>query len=153
MLRKGIKTHYYLEKGFYYKQLKRYYDVFPTEQIKIILFEDMIKSPEKITREIFEFLNIDSSFTPNTSKKANVSGVPKGTLGWIVMKLRKNNLMPDIEFSKILPKFIVNLILNTIYSKPKKISNKLIKKLTKQYYIKDIRKLEKLINRDLSIWM
>ena len=153
MLRKGIKTHYYLEKGFYYKQLKRYYDVFPTEQIKIILFEDMIKSPEKITREIFEFLNIDSSFTPNTSKKANVSGVPKGTLGWIVMKLRKNNLMPDIEFSKILPKFIVNLILNTIYSKPKKISNKLIKKLTKKYYIKDIRKLEKLINRDLSIWM
>ena len=153
MLRKGIKTHYYLEKGFYYKQLKRYYDVFPTEQIKIILFEDMIKSPEKITREIFEFLNIDSSFTPNTSKKANVSGVPKGTLGWIVMKLRKNNLMPDIEFSKILPKFIVNLILNTIYSKPKKISNTVKKKLTEQYYIKDIRKLEKLINRDLSIWM
>ena len=153
MLRKGIKTHYYLEKGFYHKQLKRYYDVFPKEQIKIILFEDMIKSPEKITREIFEFLNIDSSFTPNTSKKANVSGVPKGTLGWIVMKLRKNNLMPDIEFSKILPKFIVNLILNTIYSKPEKISNKLIKKLTKQYYIKDIRKLEKLINRDLAIWI
>tara|TARA_B110000858_G_C17361030_1_gene275292 strand:+ start:118 stop:327 length:210 start_codon:yes stop_codon:yes gene_type:complete len=69
------------------------------------------------------------------------------------MKLRKNNLMPNIEFSKIFPKFIVNLILNTIYSKPKKISNKLIKKLTKQYYIKDIRKLEKLINRDLAIWI
>ena len=69
------------------------------------------------------------------------------------MKLRKNNLMPNFEFNKIFPKFIVNLMLNTIYSKPKKISNKLIKKLTKQYYVKDIRKLEKLINRDLSIWM
>jgi hypothetical protein len=109
--------------------------------------------PEKITQEVFKFLNVDSSFIPNTSKKANVSGVPKGTLGWIIMKLRKKNLMPNIEFSKIYPEFIVNLILNTIYSKPKKISNKLIKKLTKQYYIKDIRKLEKLINKDLSIWM
>jgi hypothetical protein len=118
MLKKGIKTHYYLEKGFYYKQLKRYYAVFPKEQIKIILFEDIIKSPEKITQEVFEFLNVDSSFIPNTSKKANVSGVPKGTLGWIIMKLRKNNLMPNIEFSKIYPEFIVNLILNTIYSKP-----------------------------------
>jgi len=153
MLKKGIKTHYYLEKGFYYKQLKRYYAVFPKEQIKIILFEDIIKSPVKITQEVFEFLNVDSSFIPNTSKKANVSGVPKGTLGWIIMKLRKKNLMPNIEFSKIYPEFIVNLILNTIYSKPKKISNKLIKKLTKQYYIKDIKKLEKLINKDLSIWM
>jgi len=153
ILKNGIKRHYYLEKGFYYKQLKRYYDVFSAEQIKIILFEDITKSPEKITREIFKFLNVDSSFIPNTSKKANVSGVPKGTLGWIVMKLRKNNLIPNIEFSKIFPKFIVNLILNTIYSKPKKISKKLIKKLTKQYYIKDIRKLEKLINRDLSIWI
>ena len=153
ILKKGIKTHYYLEKGFYYKQLKKYYDVFPKEQIKIILFEDMIKNPGKITQEVFKFLNVDLSFTPNTSKKSNVSGVPKGTLGWIVMKLRKNHLMPNIEFSKIFPKFIVNLMLNTIYSKPKKISNKLIKKLTKQYYIEDIRKLEKLINRDLSIWM
>ena len=145
--------NYYLEKGFYYKQLKKYYDVFPTEQIKIILFDDIIKSPEKITSEVFEFLNVDSSFAPNTLEKANVSGVPKGILGWIVMKLRKNNLMPNIEFSKIFPKFIINLMINTIYSKPKKISTKLIKKLTKQYYIEDIRKLEKLINRDLSIWI
>jgi hypothetical protein len=153
MLKKGIKTHYYLEKGFYYKQLKRYYDVFPKEQIKIILFEDIIKNPRKITQEVFKFLNVDSSFTPNTSKKANVSGVPKGMLGWIVMKIRKNHLMPNIEFSKIFPEFIVNLMLNTIYAKPKKISNKLINKLTNQYYIEDISKLEKLINKDLSIWM
>ena len=153
ILNDGIKKHYYLEKGFYYKQLKRYYDIFPTKNIKIILFEDLIKNPKKITCEVFKFLNVDSSFTPNTSKKANVSGVPKGILGWIVMKLRKNNLMPNIEFSKIFPEFIVNLMLNIIYSKPKKISNKLIKKLTEQYYIEDIRKLEKLINRNLSTWI
>jgi hypothetical protein len=153
ILQKGTKKHFYLEKGFYYIQLKRYFDVIPKEQIKIIIFEDIIRNPEDITQEVFEFLGVDSSFVPNTSKKANVSGIPKGYLGWIVMKLRKNNLMPDIEFSKVLPEFLVDLILNIIYSKPEKISNKLVKKLTKKYYLEDIKKLEKLINRDLSMWM
>ena len=153
ILQKGTKKHFYLEKGSYYIQLKRYFDVIPKEQIKIIIFEDIIQNPEDITQEVFEFLGVDSSFVPNTSKKANVSGIPKGYLGWIVMKLRKNNLMPDIEFSKVLPEFLVDLILNIIYSKPEKISNKLVKKLTKKYYLEDIKKLEKLINRDLSMWM
>ena len=153
ILQKGTKKHFYLEKGFYYIQLKRYFDVIPKEQIKIIIFEDIIRNPEDITQEVFEFLGVDSSFVPNTSKKANVSGIPKGYLGWIIMKLRKNNLMPDIEFSKVLPEFLVDLILNIIYSKPEKISNKLVKKLTKKYYLEDIKKLEKLINRDLSMWM
>ena len=153
ILQKGTKKHFYLEKGFYYIQLKRYFDVIPKEQIKIIIFEDIIRNPEDITQEVFEFLGVDSSFVPNTSKKANVSGIPKGYLGWILMKLRKNNLMPDIEFSKVLPEFLVDLILNIIYSKPEKISNKLVKKLTKKYYLEDIKKLEKLINRDLSMWM
>ena len=153
ILKKGIKTHYYLEKGFYYKQLKKYYDVFPKEQIKIILFEDMIKNPGEVTQEVFKFLGVDSSFIPNTSKKANVSGVPKGYLGWSVMKLRKNHLIPDIEFGKILPKFLVDLILKTIYSKPKKMNKELVKKLTRKYYLEDIKKLEKLINQDLSTWI
>ena len=51
-----------MEKGFYYKQLKKYYDVFPKEQIKIILFEDMIKNPGEVTQEVFKFLGVDSSF-------------------------------------------------------------------------------------------
>ena len=153
MLYAGNKKHFYLEKGFYYTQLKRYFDVFPKEQIKIILFEDMIKNPGEVTQEVFKFLGVDSSFIPNTSKKANVSGVPKGYLGWSVMKLRKNNLIPDIEFGKILPKFLVDLIIKTIYSKPKKMNKELVKKLTRKYYLEDIKKLEKLINQDLSTWI
>jgi len=69
------------------------------------------------------------------------------------MKLRKNNLIPDIEFGKILPKFLVDLIIKTIYSKPKKMNKELVKKLTRKYYLEDIKKLEKLINQDLSTWI
>ena len=145
--------YHYKEKGFYFRQLSRYFKEFKKEQIKVILFEDIIDDPQKITKEVFEFLRVDSSFTPDTSKKANVAGKPKGVAGWIVMKLRKNNLIPNIEFSNYLPEFIISYILKTIYSKPEKIDNKTINSLTKKYYKEDIKQLEKLIERDLSNWL
>ncbi len=145
--------YHYKQKGYYYKQLSRYYNLFPKEQIKVILFEDIIKDPLKITQEVFEYLNVDDSFIPDTSKKANVSGTPKGLSGWIIMKLRKNNLIPNIEFSKVLPEFLITFILRSIYSKPNKIAPELVNKLTTLHYKEDIKKLEKLINKDLSHWL
>ena len=145
--------YHYKEQGFYFRQLSRYFKEFKKEQIKVILFQDIINDPQKITKEVFEFLGVDSSFTPDTSKKANVAGKPKGVAGWIIMKLRKNNLIPNIEFSKYLPDFIVSYILKKIYSKPEMIDKKTINRLTKKYYKEDIKKLEKLIERNLSNWL
>ena len=145
--------YHYKTKGFYYKQLKKYYDLFPQKQIKIILFQDIIENPERITKEVFDFLEVDNTFIPDTSKKANVSGKPKGLAGWLVMKLRKYNFIPNIEFSKYLPKIVVSFILKTIYSKPKELNKETMKKLTRMHYKKDIKDLEKLIERDLSHWL
>jgi hypothetical protein len=112
--------YHYKAMGFYYKQLKIYYNVFPKKQIKIILFKDIITKPERTIKEVFKFLEIDNTFKPDISKKANVSGIPKGPLGWVIMKMRKHNLIPNIEFSKILPKLMQKIILKKIYTKPKK---------------------------------
>ncbi len=150
---KWSPLYHYKSKGFYYKQLKKYYNLFPEKHIKIILFKDLCIKPEKIIQEVFNFLEIDNKFIVNTSNKANISGTPKGLLGWIIMKMRKYNLIPNFEFSKILPKFITNIILKTIYQKPDKINKNLVTKLTKKYYIEDIKKLEKLIKKDLSHWL
>jgi len=145
--------YHYKTKGHYYQQLKRYIDLFPENQIKVILFKDIISNPQKVSKEVFDFLEVDNSFTPNTSKKANVSGSPSGFFGWIIMKMRKNNLIPNIEFSKYLPSFLTKIILSSIYTKPEKLSKELIKKLTNLHYKEDIKKLENLIKIDLSHWL
>ena len=67
--------------------------------------------------------------------------------------MRKYNLIPNIELGKILPKFMIGVILKIIYSKPDKISNNLVAKLTKKHYKEDIKKLETLIVKDLSHWL
>ena len=145
--------YHYKTKGHYYQQLKRYIDLFPENQIKVILFKDIISNPQKVSKEVFDFLEVDNSFTPNTSKKANVSGSPSGFFGWIIMKMRRNNLIPNIEFSKYLPSFLTKIILSSIYTKPEKLSKELIKKLTNLHYKEDIKKLENLIQKDLSHWL
>jgi len=145
--------YYYKSTGLYYKQLSRYFDLIPKEDIHIILFEDIIKSPETISKEIFRFLNVDDSFTPDCSRIMNVSGKPKGLFGWLIMQMRYYNLIPDIEFSKYLPKAVIKFFFKAAYSKPKKIKHDIVKKLTNLHYKDDILKLEKLITKDLKHWL
>ncbi len=145
--------YYYKSKGLYFQQLSRYYQIFPKKNIKIILFRDLINDPQNITKEVMKFLNIDSSFSPNTTNKANMSGIPKGLFGWLLMKFRYYNLIPNIEFNKYLPNFILNIIFSLVYSKPQKIDAKLCKKLTEKHYREDILKLEKLTDKNLQHWL
>lgn len=145
--------YHYKSKGFYFKQLQRYFNLFPKENIKILLFEDVVKSPMESTQEIFKFLGVNVDFRPDTSKKTNVSGKPKGILGWFLMKLRYYNLLPNIQLSKYLPQFVMRLLFNAVYEKPERLDEQLKKELTEKYYKADILQLEKLIEKDLSHWL
>ena len=55
---------YYSQRVQYFQQVKRYYDVFPPDQIKVVIFEEFKSENERIYREILEFLGVDYRFTP-----------------------------------------------------------------------------------------
>lgn len=52
----GIPYCDVISQGFYAKNLKSYYEQFPREQILIIDFAEMVANPNKILREVLEFL-------------------------------------------------------------------------------------------------
>lgn len=150
---KWSPLYYYIEKGYYSEQLKRYYDLFPSEKIKVYLFEDVVKRPKETLKDIFKFLEVDENVDIDTSKKSNVSGTPKGFLGFVLKKMRYYNLMPKFAISDYLPYFIVNFIFKSVYKKPEKLSSEKRKELTDKFFKEEIQKLEKLIDRDLSKWL
>ena len=152
-LKTGVHSITYKGKGYYAEQLERYYNLFPKENIKVLLFEEVIKNPIETAQEIFEFLNIDNSFVPDTSKKANVSGTPKGMFGWLIMKLRYYSIIPNIQFSKYLPQFIIQFLFRSAYKKASPLNPKVKTRLTHKFYKEDILKLEKLIGKDLQHWL
>ena len=76
---KGIENNpTYLEYGMYAKYFNEWLNIFPRENIFVIIFEQMIETPQQTYLELCDFLNIDNSFTPHTiNKKMNQSWLPK----------------------------------------------------------------------------
>ncbi|MEJ6749572.1 MAG: sulfotransferase [Flavobacteriales bacterium] len=140
--------YHYIQKGFYSVQLKRYYNLFPKENIKVYLFEDLVKNPKVTLKDIFKFLNVDENIEIDSSKKSNVSGTPNGILGFILKKMRYYNLMPKFVISDYLPTFIINLLFKSVYKDTEKLDSVLRKELTDKYYREEILKLEIIIYSD-----
>jgi len=145
--------YHYIEKGYYSVQLKRYYQLFPKENIRVYLFEDVVKNTTETLKDIFKFLEVDENVEIDTSKKANVSGTPRGLMGWILKKMRYYNLMPKFAISDYLPKFVVKLIFKSVYKPTEKLNEDSRREITEKYYKDEIRILEKLVDRDLSSWL
>lgn len=54
----------YVERGLYYPQLKRYFDLFPRERILVLIYEDIVKNPEAVLREVYSFIGVREDFVP-----------------------------------------------------------------------------------------
>ena len=98
-------------------------------------------------------MEVDENIEIDTSKKANVSGIPSGVFGFILKKMRYYNLMPKFAISDYLPKFIVKLIFRSVYKPTEKLDENLRRDITYKYYKEEINTLEKLIKRDLNSWL
>ncbi len=67
-----------LAQGRYAEQLKRYYALFPKEQILVLIYEDIRKDPVAFMRRIYEFLGIDTNFVSSmVNDEINVARTPK----------------------------------------------------------------------------
>ncbi|MCO5249644.1 MAG: sulfotransferase [Chitinophagales bacterium] len=145
-------NHQYLMIGKYYEQLKRYYDIFPKDQIKVFLFDDFKTNPNAVVKEMFDFLAVDSNLEIDTSKKVNEGGVPKlkkinyflnqtGIISWAKNNLPRSWRTPFKKWMyKTDEKAVPAMSLDE-------------RKFLITYYKEDILLLEKLINRDLKAWL
>ena len=71
---------HYKEQGMYYKQLSRYYDVFPKDNIKVFFYNDFKNNPKKIYSEICDFIGVNNSFNVDMDQTHNQGGVPRNRL-------------------------------------------------------------------------
>ena len=140
----------YKQTGFYFEQLSRYFNIFEPHQLKVYLYEELDQKPLRTLRDIFNFLEVDSDFVPDLSRK-NVSALPKNLM---VNRLLSNQ--SPISFLKpYLPKparsFFRYIKRKNKTSKPD-LPQEMRKELVKTYK-DDILRLQDLIQRDLSGWM
>jgi len=148
----------YLEKGLYYKQLKHYLKYFKKSQILILFLEDIKEKPKEQIKKLYEHLELsDTSFVPSESN--NRSNPPKSIKSNFVIEMMKlvSNTLIFFNLTKLLhflkqvgvKRKLVSLFSQSYDYDP---INPSTRKQLLPFFEDDIRRLEKLLNKDLSSW-
>jgi len=143
---------HYIQRGFYYRQLKAYYKSFDKRQIRVYLYDDFTADPITVLQRMFRFLDIDDSFVPDISRRHNVSTVINYKKLYAFLK----RLEP---IGKVLDPFVPAALYrrakddlrDKLIRKPKfppELRSKLI-----EIYREDILELQDILERDLSNWL
>jgi len=148
-LKKNI-SYDYIGYGFYYKQVRAFKKEFP--RMKIILFDEFIKN-NNIMKEIFDFLEVEEKIDSRAKYSSNPSGVPKSKLAELFIRAFTGDSVLKKAIYKIFPgvKRIGSKLYEKLLKKPD--MKKETRELLLSIYKDDIKKLEKLIKKDLSDWL
>ncbi|MFH1758971.1 MAG: sulfotransferase domain-containing protein [Patescibacteria group bacterium] len=150
---------FFLNGSCYATQLNKYLQLFPRNQILILIYEDIQKNPLKFIQTIYEFLNIDNQFIPSAlHKKINRGRIPKFPRIESVLT-QWSAVFQMIGFHKIwwwvqksgVGDFILKLNTKKIIC-AKDGFNILDRKKLREYYQKEIEEVEKIIGRRLPEW-
>ena len=142
---------WYREAGLYSEQVKRYLKVFPDDQMRIFLYEDL-QDTATVVREILTFLGVDTEVQIDTSIHHNASGVPKSR--WLYQFFSDKHPVKEM-LKPFFPKSIrhklgekaKSMVLEKTTMKPS------TRRRLTEYFQPDIGRLEALIGRDLSPWL
>ncbi len=144
---------HYKQRGFYYTQLRRYFDLFDRDQIKVYLYEDFRTNSINVLQDIFKFLEVDDTFVPDISHKHNVSRVTRN-------KALHRFMLQSNPMKSMLKYFLPFSLRQDVRAKLLQLNyrNKppLLPEVRKQFieeYREDILRLQELIQRDLSKWL
>ncbi len=157
---KGLDNNpMYVEQGLYAKHLQRWLDVFPKENILVLVFEEVIADRVTAAKQIYQFLGIgDQHSSEFLDTRSNPSYVNRSkVLEAVRKKLRRSFKSIGLDF---IWSCLAKLGLRKLYSGMNKVSSseavpapkdETLAKL-QQSFEQDITQLEQMLSRDLSIW-
>lgn len=142
---------HYRQAGFYATQVERFLKLFPREQIRFYLYDDLVLNPGRLLKDVYEFLEVDPAFAVDTSFKPNATGIPKSRL-LARLLFRPNPLRSSARF--FIPKrsrhSLFHMVNQRLVKKPS--LNEKIRKQLLTDYKSDVTALGDLIDRDLRAW-
>lgn len=150
----GCSWRFYVKCSLYANGLSRYYELFDSRHRRVYLYEDFRTDPVGVLQNIFEWLEVDPGFTPDTSIRFNVSSPPP-----------RSALLASVTDRMSPAKSVLKTVLPTRVQQRTKARVKQWNRIrsdelssgTRQELLElfepDVRRLETLLDRDLSGWL
>ncbi|MCS6917804.1 MAG: sulfotransferase domain-containing protein [Chitinophagales bacterium] len=145
----------YLARGYYAGQIERFLKLFPRDHMLfLIMEEDLIRNRSLTFRRIQEFLDVPVRPLNLDIRRNEAADI---RLPWLHRLMRGKGLIRSAA-SVLLPRSLRRRLqqagerLNTAPSRTPQLSPQRAAELIEQYFLTDIKRLEQLIDRDLSCW-
>lgn len=140
----------FLEFGLYHEQVKRYMELFPAENLRIYLYEELRHTLPATLANIFRFLGIDPQFSPDTSEQHLRNRVPRYIWPSYMLKMFRvwsplKNALPG-AFRPAVRKWVFGHSQSLELDPADRV-------YLNNYYSEDTIRLSTLIKRDLDGWL
>jgi hypothetical protein len=146
----GNDSRCYVETGLYYEQVLRYLEHFPRERVAVFLFEEMQRDLLGLLRRIYGFLGVDPSFVPSNLRRFNQAQLPRIALVNVV--LYRTGLKTLLQ--RALPMRMKDLLKRAYYTEATSLRLTTADRTRMTGLFRDdVRRLERLIGRDLAHWI
>ena len=134
----------------YARDLGTYFGLFDRDRIRILRFEDLVREPLAVARDVYGFLGVAPDFAPDVPKVSNPGGVPKNRM---LHRVLGNKRMMDFG-RRYLPEKLLDVakgVRNDNLEKRRMTSEE--REAALAVFRDDILETEALIGQDLSAWL
>ena len=138
----------YTRASLYHDGLLEFVRRYPRERILVLRFEDLASDTAATMRRIQAFIGVDPEFVPDVGIRHNRSMLPKSGL---VREAFGRPFRLRRFLQRNLPPRLVTLLGNLIMRPPPGIPKAVRARLLPRF-VEDVRRLESLLDRDLSAW-
>lgn len=141
----------------YPHQLERLFEIFPRKSVKIILFDDFVKNTKEVYEDVLKFLGLDAYGKINFS----IRNPRKTSRNTVINNLIHSPPVFMMKALKLVGKGTLHRIVVKIHGWINKMNTKVIsdrkippetRKMLSEVFKDDIRRLEKMLERNLSSW-
>lgn len=144
----------YRETARYSEQVLRYFKVFPQDHVKVVLFDDFVRSTADVYRQALEWLGVDAGFRPAFGIVNPNKRVASKALRDVLVKPQG---FPRVLAKALVPKHLREGVVRALWklnSKPSPraaMSPRLRASLTEEFK-GEVRRLGEILSRDLTHW-
>jgi hypothetical protein len=134
-----------------FANLQHYLAIFPREQLKVLLFDDLVADAAAVVRDVLGFLGVDDAFVPDLRARM-VGGVPRSRLLDGAMRAVGRALSTR---GIRLPRAVAvtgRAILRANLERPPELDPTVRHEL-EELFRDDVMRLQDLLRRDLSSWL
>jgi hypothetical protein len=143
---------YFLERGFYARQLERWLSYYPREQLLILFYEDWRAQPVATLKQVYRHLGIDDLDSPPL-KDSNVSS-REPRWKWLHHRMVRDNAIRRWAQNH-LPLWMRDAIttpVRKINLKPGPLIDPKLRNRLTRHFLEDMQRLEVLTGRNLDHW-